>query len=840
MAKKPAKASAPAEPAVESALQAGPLRTDSIRPDISFPLVDYNAPKRYILNKINVEGVQFLDHDILIASSGMQRGDSVYIPSNYISYAINNLWRQRYFSDVQITGQPVGDSINLTIYLSERPRVYRWDFSGIRKGQKSDLTDNLKLKRGTELSDYVLSKSSEAIRKYFIEKGFLNVEVTPKIANDTVMKNAVNVTFAINKNRKVKIGAVDFEGNHLFSDRKLRSTFKKTNKLDYRFWKNSKLKTKEYEEDKENLIDFYNSKGYRNAMIVSDSIYNIRSNRIGIKVTVDEGNKYYFRNISWVGNSEYETDMLQSMLGIESGDIYDKKTLQKRLGIGKESKPDDYSVSSLYQNNGFLMSGIDPAEIIIGQDSIDLEVRIFEGKPFTINDVSISGNQRVNDEVVRRELYTRPGDLYNRSLIMNTIRQLGQMGHFNPETLMPGIHPVTNELVDIAWPLEEKASDQFEISGGWGAGMFVGSVGITLNNLSLSNFFKKGAWRPYPHGQSQQLSIRAQSNGSYYKAFSASFTEPWLNGKKPNSLTVGAHYSDETDAYYMWQVGNKHFRTMGLSVGLGRRLNWPDPLFTLYNEISYEAYSLKDWTYFIITNGTSNIFALRTVFGRNSVDQPIYPRTGSDISISLALTPPYSLFDKKDYADTKMSDNDRYRWIEYHKWILKAQWYSPISTNNKLVLMTRAEMGYLGSYNKHKLSPFEGFNVGGDGMSGYNVYGVDVIGLRGYENGSLTPQSETNDYARVYNKYTVELRYPFMLQPSSTIYGLLFGEAGNGYASWKNFNPFEVKRALGLGVRIYLPMIGMIGVDWGYGFDIAPGDTKRNGGKFSFMIGQQF
>ncbi len=817
-----------------------PAQTDTTTVKVNAPIMDYNAPKRYIINKIKVNGVKYYDTDILTASSGLQKGDTVYIPSNYISEAINRLWSQRYFSDVKIVAEPVGDSVNLEIFLKERPRVYRWLFDGPRKGEITELTENLKLKRGTELSDYVISKNSDLIRRFFYDKGFRNTEVSTRIVNDTMMQNAVNVTFVVNKGKKVKIGDVVFEGNTVFNDKRLRGALKKTHKKSWKFWQGSKLKDKEYAEDKENLIDFYNARGYRNANILSDSIYNISDNRIGVKITVDEGNKYFFRNVSWVGNSKYKTEELQRMLGIEKGQAYDKKTLQKRLGIGKEANPDDMSITSLYQNDGYLFFQIDPAETIIGNDSIDLELKIFEGKQATINEVNISGNMRVNDEVIRRELYTRPGELYNRSLLMSTIRQLSQMQHFNPETLQPGINPVSNELVDISWPLEEQASDKFEVSGGWGAGMFVGSIGIQLNNLSLKNFFKKGAWRPYPQGQSQQLQIRAQSNGSYYKSFSISFTEPWLGGRKPNSLTVSTYYSDETDAYYMWQSGNKHFRTLGAAVGIGRRLSWPDQYFTLYNEISFSSYNLKDWDYFIISNGSSNIFALRTVFGRNSVDQPIYPRRGSDFSLAVTLTPPYSLFDGKDYGDKTMSDNTRYRWIEYHKWELKGQWYYPLSSNNNLVLMAKAEMGYIGAYNKNKPSPFEGFDVGGDGMSGYNVYGVDIIGLRGYENGSLTPSSVTGDYARAYNKYTVEVRYPFILKPSSTIYGLVFAEGGNAFKDWESFNPFLIKRALGAGVRMYLPIVGMIGVDWGYGFDCPAGSTSKSGGQFHFMIGMQF
>ncbi len=822
-----------------------PEKADTALVKVNFtglPMADYTNPQRYVIDKINIYGVKYVDTDILTASSGLVKGDTVYLPSNYVSEAINRLWSMRYFSDVKVMADVHEDKVDLNIWLEERPLIYRWQFSGIRKGQISELTENLKLKPGnTTLSDYVLDKNINLIKAHYKEKGFRNVKVDVRIDNDSMLQNAVNVTFVVDRGPKVKIGEIEFEGNQVFTDGRLRRTLKKTHKKDWNIFKSAKLKEKEYENDKENLIDFYNSQGYRNATVISDSIYDISENRIGIKINVEEGNKYYYRNVSWVGNSKYDTELLNQMLNIQKGQTYDKKNLHKRLGIGKETDPEDPTqVSSLYQNDGYLMSNIEPSEIIIGEDSIDLEIKVYEGKQFSINDVNIEGNNRVNDEVIRRELYTYPGELYNRALLMSTLRQLSQMRHFNPENIMPGINPVSNELVDITWPLEEQASDQLEISGGWGAGMFVGSVGIQLNNLSLKNFFKKGAWRPYPQGQSQQLAIRAQSNGSYYKSFSISFTEPWLGGRKPNSLTVSTYYSDETDAYYFWQQGNKHFRTLGVAVGLGRRLSWPDQYFTLYNELSYQSYNLQDWDYFLISNGSSNIVTLTTVLGRNSVDQPIYPRTGSNFSLSIGLTPPYSLFDGKDYSDPNLSDNDRYKWIEYHKWGLKYEWYYPLTRNNKLVLMTKAEMGYIGSYNKNKPSPFEGYDVGGDGMSGYNVYGVDVIGLRGYEDGSITPYSSRNDYARAYNKYTVELRYPFILKPSSTIYGLVFAEGGNAFSSWKQFNPFQLKRSLGFGVRLYLPMVGMIGVDWGYGFDRQVGETKAHGSKFSFMIGQQF
>lgn len=805
---------------------------------------DYKVPKTYVIDNVTVRGVQYFDSNVIRASLGFNRGDSITIPSSFVSNAVSKLWGMKYFSDVQITASPKDDGkVDLEVYLQERPKIYRWTFTGARKGESNDLKDKLKIKRGSELSEHFINKSENVIRQFFIEKGFRNVDVHTVISNDSIIHNAVNLDFVINKNSKVRVGEIQFEGNEAFTDKRLRRTFKKIHKVSPLFFQNNKFKEKEYAEDKGKLLDFYNSKGYRNANILSDSIYKISDNRLGIKLNISEGNQYYFRNITWVGNSVYETKDLSDLLSLKEGDLYDRKSLHKRLGYKAEDNPQDEStIKSLYQNNGYLTSNIEPTETIIGEDSIDLEIKIYEGNQFTINDVSVSGNNRVNDEVIRRELITRPGDLYNRSLIMETVYRLNSMGHFNAEKIQPDIQPVTDQTVDIVWPLEEQASDRVDISGGWGAGMFVGSIGVQLNNLSLRRFFKKDAWRPYPQGQNQQLRIQGQSNGTYYKSISLSFTEPWLGGKRPNALTVSTYYSDETDAYYAWQEGNAHFRTFGLSVGIGQRLRWPDPYFTLYSELSYQRYKLKDWSNFILTNGASNIIALKFVLGRSSVNEMIYPRTGSDFSLSVALTPPYSLFDGKDYSDKNMSDNSRYGLIEYHKWIFKGKVFTPLTPDNKLVLMARLEMGYLGSYNKHKLSPFEGFTVGGDGLTGYSIYGVDVIGLRGYEDGTLNPTESTknHDYARAYTKYTMELRYPFLLQPRSTIYGLLFAEAGNGYASWKTFDPFSVKRSLGVGVRVYLPVVGMLGIDWGWGFDPPAGSTKRSGSQFHFIIGTDF
>lgn len=808
--------------------------------DRNAPVMSAEAePHLYYIRKVNVYGVRFRDKNLLLSTSGLIPGDSLYLPSTFISDAITRLWNQRYFSDVEIGAEIEGDSIDLNVFLQERPRVRSWSFEGehIGRSKQKDLMDELKLKAGTELSDYVIDKNETLIKKHFISKGFRNVDVSTRIENDSIRQNMVNVTFRIDRNEKVRVGSITFSGNTQFKERRLRRTFKKTHQKSINFFQNTKLNEEDYKEDKNLLIDFYNSQGYRNATILSDSVYAINPERIGIHIDLSEGDKFYIRNIKWIGNSIYPTEELQQIFGVKSGDTYDKKSMHKRLGIGREMDPEGMSVANLYQNNGYLMSQIEPSEIVVGKDSIDLEIKVFEGKPFTVNEVGISGNNRVDDEVIRRELYVFPGELYNRALLMRTLRMLMGMGHFDAEQLQPDIQPVSSDKVNVNFPLVETASDQFNVAGGWGSGSFVGSVGITLNNLSTRNLFKKGTWTPYPMGQNQKFSISGQTNGTYYKAIAASFTDPWVGGHKPNSLTVSGHWSEQNNAYYVRQSATMYFRSFGLAAGLGKRLKWPDPNFSLYLEAQYTRYSLKNWNYFIMSNGVANELSFKVALSRSTVDQPIYPRSGSEFSAVLTLTPPYSLWDGRDYSDSSMPDRTRYKWIEYHRWQFNARWFLPISRNNKFVLMAAAEMGFLGHYNKNKVSPFERFEVGGDGMSGYTIYGVDIIRLRGYENGALDP---TSDYSIGYNKYTMELRYPVILKESSQIYVLGFLEGGNGYSSWKDFSPFRIKRSAGLGVRIYLPIVGLLGLDWGWGFDAPAGSTRRSGSQFHFTMGQTF
>ena len=817
--------------------------TDSVDFDRNAPILTEGDGKLYYIRNINLHGVKYLNHSILKSSAGLVEGDSVYLPSKFISNAMQRLWAPRYFSNILIGATIEGDSLDLEVFLKERARILTWNIEGVSKSKSKDLQEEiLKLRRNTELSDYVIDKNIKLIKEHFSEKGFRTCDVDVRIANDTLYEQCVNVTFDIDRGPKVRVGVINFEGNESFDDKRLRRTFKKTHQKSVNFFQNRKLLEEEYENDKELLLDFYNSQGYRNATILSDSIYYIDDETLGIDIKISEGNRYYIRNVNWVGNSVYSTEQLQSMFGVRKGDVYDKKSMHKRLGIGKEQNPEEMSIASMYQNSGYLASQVEPAEIIVGPDSLDIEIRIFEGKPFTINEVGISGNVRLDDETIRRELYVRPGELYNQALIMQTMRTLVGMGHFDEQSALPSIQPVSDELVNINWPLQEKASDQFNLAGGWGAGTFVGSIGVTLNNLSMRNFFKKGAWQPYPSGQNQKLSISGQTNGTYYKALSLSFTDPWLGGRRPNSFSLSGYISEQNNAYYVWQTATMYYRSMGVFAGLGKRMQWPDPYFTFYGEFGYQRYDLQGWNSFILSDGKANTLSMKLVFQRSSVDSPFFARSGSEFMLSVQATPPFSLWDGKDYAalskvNTLDAKQEMYRWIEFHKWLLKGRWYYPITADQKLIVMLGAEMGYLGNYNKDKVSPFERFEIGGDGMTGYNMYGVDIISLRGYDDGALDP---SDYYSVAYNKYTMELRYPVILKPSSSIYVHAFMEGGSGFNSWSEFSPFKIKRSAGVGVRMFLPVVGLIGVDWGYGFDAPFGSNERSGSQFHFVLGQQF
>lgn len=818
--------------------------------------VDYNAPREYVVRDVIVEGNIYFTDKQIIPLTGLKSGMTVMVPSEDLSSIVRRLWGQRYFEQVSLDIENLsaqGDSADFVIRIKERPRITGWEFKGVKKSERDDLNERLKLKRNNEFSEYVRATSSDIIKRYFKEKGFHNVSVEVKALPDETGRrvNGVKLVFDIDKGPKVKIGRITFEGVSGIKEYTLEKSMKKTKDRSwYNFFHSKKFNEKEFENDKVNLISAFNEQGYRDAKIIRDSIYEVPDEPgvIGIDIKIDQGKKYYFRNITWTGNSIYSAEMLQGALMINKGDVYDLVTLQHRLfGGGKQNELD---ITKLYMDNGYLFFRIQPVETNIVGDSVDVEMRIVEGKPATLNNIIINGNTVTNERVIRRQLFTRPGYLFSQSDFERSIREIASMPQFNAEFAFDptkGYSVIPNEMsntVDIAYTVEEKPDSQLELSGGWGGNTFILTVGVSFNNFSTRRLFDKTAWKPVPLGDAQSLAFRFQTNGTYYTALSASFTEPWLFGKKPTSLNMSLYYTRQTNSNYFFLTNDEFMEVYGLAAGLGTRLKWPDNYFVLYNQLSWQSYRLKDWPYnFIFNTGVSHNASWTINLSRNSTDQIIFPRQGSEFSLGLQLTPPYSLFRSKNTDYDSMTSQERYRWIEYHKWTFKGAVYTKLVGD--LVLMARAQFGYLGYYNRNLgYSPFEGFLLGGDGLSGYTTYGSEVISLRGYENYSLTPYMPTKynntGYAyagNVYDKFTVELRYPVMLQPQSTIFVLAFLEGGNAWADIKDFNPFQIKRSAGLGVRVFLPMIGMLGVDWGYGFDALPGQNKN---QVHFVIGQQF
>jgi len=808
-------------------------------------VIDYSNPRKCVIAGLQVTGVNYLNSDQILSLTGLALGDTISIPGDELKTIVKRLFMQRFFSDVTIyVDSLVDNNAYLNINIAERPRVSQWKYEGVKKGEQTDIEERVRLRRGSELSEYVIKSSSDIIRKYYVEKGFLNARVTASHKEDTTIKNAVQVTFHVDRKEKVRIKEIRFIGSEQLSLLKMRFAMKKTkDKRLYNFFFSKKFDEKEFQNDKQLLIQKFHELGYRDAHIAKDSIYHIDDKNLGIDLHIVEGKKYYFRNITWTGNTQYSGEMLNSVLRIGKGDVYDVVTMEERLFGGGKSQQGN--VSQVYKDQGYLFFRVVPVEVNIEQDSVDVEMRIFEGKPATYNRIIINGNNVSNEKIIRRQVFTRPGYLFSQTELERSIREIASMGHFDQEAIMQmgsGFNVVPNQInntVDIIYNVTEKPDSQFEIAGGWGGNTFVGTVGISFNNFSIKRLFDKQAWRPVPLGDGQTLSLRFQTNGTYYMALSVNFVEPWLTGEKPTSFSTSIYYTRQTASTYYYLTNDQFMEVYGLGIGLGTRLKWPDNYFVFYNQLDIKRYNLQDWGYyFMFTDGQSNIIDYSITLQRNSTDQIIYPRQGSDFKFGLQVTPPYSLFRAKNTDYQSMTDPQRYRWIEYHKWTFDANLYTRIIGD--LVLMTRANFGYLGFYNrKLGYSPFEGFMLGGDGMSGYNTYGADIISQRGYSNYSLTP-SINNAYAgRVYTRYTVELRYPVILQPQSTIYALLFLEGGNCWSDIRDFNPFSIKRAAGVGVRVFLPMVGLLGIDWGYGFD-TDFSGKKGGSNFHFMIGQQF
>jgi len=785
---------------------------------------ELSTPKQYEIANISIVGVKYFQPGPIINKSGLKVGKKITIPGPDISIAIDKLWKEGLFADVQIyASKIVEDKIYITIELKERPRLNNLTIVGLRKNETENVKDEIKLTRGTQITDNVIQTARSTIKKYFTEKGFYNVDIEVIQKPDSSMNsNLSNLTFKIDKKRKIKIRAITFTGNTELKSGKLRRHMKDTKQMTwYNILKRSKYIPIKYQDDKKKVLKLYKEKGYRDAEILKDTVYQSEEKRLKVDISVKEGEKYYFRNISFLGNTKYNTELLSNIMGIKKGDLYDEELLTNKIS-GMEG------ISSLYLDNGYLFFNAEPVEKNIVNDSIDIEIRIYEGRQATINKVTFVGNNKTKDKVILREIRTLPGDLFSRADIIRTQRELAQLGYFDPEKM--NVEPKPNPedgTVDIKYTFEEKSNDQVELSGGWSGKYVVLSSRLILNNISLHDLVTKGEWPPL--GDGQNLTLNVTYNPQYYQQESVTFTEPWLGGKKPNSLSVSMFRSVRLSS-----TGS--MRVAGASMTLGRRLKWPDDYFTLSNELAYQNYKLDNYpmntTVTLPSYLKANNLSFTTILGRNSIDQPLYPRSGSSIMLSLELTPPYSAF-RNDPNAEGLSAKDRYKWIEYHKWKFKFEDY--ISLAGKLVLQTKLQFGFLGFYNKNFKSPFEGFNMGGDGMTNMYQYGVETVPLRGYTSGSLTPSKGGN----LYDRLTLELRYPLSLSQSATIYGITFAEAGNAWTNFKSFDPYSVKRSAGLGLRIFLPMMGLLGFDYGYGFDNT-GTSGTNGWQPSFILGQQF
>ena len=867
---------------------------DSINP-ISVepkPVVSYSNNKKYEIADIKVSGITnpMYEDYTLIGFSELSVGDVIEIPGAEVTNAVKRYWKQGLFSDVAILADKIeGNKIWLEIKLKERPRISDIVYSGMKKGERKDIEAKIGMVKNLQSSRHQLNRAEELIKKYFDEKGFNKAEITLTEKPDLSKENNVILHIDVVKKNKTKVNKVVIEGTQEVKPHVLEATMKKTrHKSGLRAWIRNFMRSTNYvpdsyEEDKENVIKKYNELGYRDAVVLWDTVYaateDNKPNKMNINIKVEEGPRYYLRDIRWVGNTQAATADLNHVLMMKKGDVYNQKKLMDRLSID-----DDAVMNLFYQNRGYLFSNADPVEVNIERDSVDLEMRISEGPQATIRKVTVSGNDRLYEDVIRRELRVKPGNLYSRSDILMTMREIGQMGHFHLEGFNPQIDPDPEAgVVDIGFPLQSKANDQVEFSAGWGQTGIIGRLSLKFTNFSIKNLFNPGSYKGIiPQGDGQTLTVSAQTNARYYQSYSLSFFDPWFGGKRPNSLSVGAYYSRQTDInssyannnYFGMYPGygygggyggyggygggyggygdlslasdpNKSIQMIGASVGYGKRLTWPDENFYVQAELAYQLYKMKDWQYFMVKDGSCNAISLNLSLTRRSIDDPVYTKRGTDFSVSVAMTPPFSLWDGKDYASMKSTDGyyepgEKFKWIEYHKWKFRAKTFTPLYNAKRTpVIMTRAEFGFLGYFNKHKRSPFETFYVGGDGMSGYSsTYATETIGLRGYENGALGTQ------ASAYTRLGVELRYPLILEPTSTIYLLGFVEAGNAWNNVSDFNPFELKRSAGFGARIMLPMIGLMGIDWAYGFDqTLYGGTlsrDRSGSQFHFVIGQEF
>lgn len=787
-----------------------------------------------------------LDQGILRMLTGLQVGEHITVPGDKISRAIETLWNQGLFSDIEVVASKIENGkIHLVINLEERPRLSRFTFRGAKKNEVDDLREQLKLIRGKPLNENLIVNARNTVRNFFVDKGYMNAEVEVSTRPDTGKAGGLLMLIEINKNRRIKIREINFYGNASMPARKLRKKMKNTRENPwYSIFTTSKFMEDSYEEDKQKAIAVYHDLGYKDARIVKDSVYRVDDKHISIDIHIDEGRQYFFRNISWVGNTKYSSKQLTDLLGIRKGDVYNLSTLRQNL----EMNVSETDITSLYMNDGHLFFSVDPVETVYG-DSVDIEMRIYEGKQATINRITISGNEKTSDHVIRREIRTRPGQLFRRSDIIRSQRELIALGYFNQEKM--NVIPTPNPqdgTVDIEYIVEEKPSDQLQLSGGWGAGRLIGNLGLAFNNFSAKKFFHGPSWRPLPSGDGQRLSMNASSTGAAFQSYNVSFTEPWLGGRRPNSLTFTLYHSVFGNGLPKNDPSRSVTKNTGIILGFGRRLKWPDDFFSIYHSLSYQYYELKNSSAFELTDGFANNLSLTNTIARNSVDDPIYPRSGSNISLSLQFTAPYSLWNPLSPAEIA-SDQARYKWVEFYKWKFDVQWFTPLTRNkNALVLMTRANFGFLGMYNPEKgLSPFERFRFGGTGLNGLTygaqLLGADIVGLRGYPDQSISQfASGTALDAAIYNRFTMELRFPVTLNPSATIFAIGFLEGGTAAMQFKSYDPFSLKRSGGVGVRVFLPMFGLLGLDWAVPFDQLPQNRFPNQQKsyFHFIIGQNF
>jgi len=806
--------------------------------------LSYLEPKDYIIGGVTVIGTKNLDKDVLITISKLVKGDKINLPGEANATVVKNLYQQNLFDDVQLNVTRIHlDTIFLEIAVVERPRLSRMHISGIRKGEIEDVQKLLSDKAGKIVNENLLSTTNAIIKKHFNEKGFLNTTVTIKQRKDPGDANSVILDVIIDKKQKVMITEVIFQGNTAFSQKALRKYLKKTRtRKFYNVFGSRKFKQDKYDEDKGTLITKMQDKGYRDAEIISDTVYKTGENTVGVKIKLFEGSKYYFGNIKWSGNAKYPASVLNKIFKIKKGDIFSEDELNKRL---TGPTPNDDDVSSFYLNDGYLTYQADPVQTKIYHDTVDLDIRVYEGPQYTINRVMLKGNDVTNDKVVMREIRTKPGQKFNKELLIRSTREIGQLGNFDEQKTEPkptNINPQDGN-VDIVYNVVEKPSDQIQLSGGFGGGQLVGTLGLTFNNFSLRNIFHLKSYKPLPKGDGQKLSLVGQSSGSTYQNFSLTFSEPWLGGKKPIYFAVSAYTQGSSTGYYYAPTNplyNK-LRINGVGITLGKRLNWPDNYFQLNYSLNFDHYNLDNYTGYLFSNGTSNNIKLTQELTRNSLDAPIYPTTGSNIKLTIQGTPPYSLFNNIDY---KIATQEQiYHFVEYYKVKYDAQWFQRIT--GKLVLMSQIRFGFLGEYNSEvPQSPFERFKVGGDGMASYQfLQGSDIIGLRGYQNFTIVPvgtnyNGTTNPGSTIYNKYTFEVRQPVIQSQSATIFMLVFAEGGNVWNSFDKFSPFNVRRSAGVGTRIFLPIFGLLGLDYGYGFDAIPGIPSANKGQFSFSISQ--